>query len=207
MDHPDLKGRIFKEYSVDITIAGYPKLSTLSKTFTSNHGTMVAGLICAKSNNNIGIAGIGSGDDNFMTRITAIKVTDNATGLMNTSTIINGIYYAVQNAANVINLSLGYYGEPLQSFQAAIDYAYVNNVAVVASAGNDNTSALHYPSDFNHVISVGGTTKNDKKMNSSNYGSGVDIAAPGESIYSTKTGSGYMYATGTSLAAPLVSEH
>lgn len=203
MDHPDLKNVYIKKYCVDATQNGYPLLSSISTPYIDFHGTAVAGVISAEANNGKGIAGVGTGADKEMARIMAIKCSTEA-GYLDTNAMINGIYYAVDHGADVINISAGRYGTT-DAEQAAIDYAYQNNVVVVASAGNENTSEPLYPASANHVISVGATKSNNKKADYSNYGNYVDISAPGEYIYTCDVGSSYTWASGTSFSAPIVS--
>ncbi|MBQ4530921.1 MAG: S8 family serine peptidase [Lachnospiraceae bacterium] len=203
MDHPDLKNVYIKKYCVDATQSGYPLLSSLSTQYTDFHGTAVAGIISAEANNRKGIAGVGTGVDNEMARIMAIKCSTKA-DYLDTNAIINGIYYAVDHGADVINISAGGY-ETTDAEQAAINYAYQNDVVVVAAAGNDNTSQPMYPASSEHVISVGATKSNNKKADFSNYGNYIDISAPGDFIYTCDVGSSYTWAIGTSFSAPIVS--
>ncbi len=203
MNHPDLKNMYLKSRSVDTTVSGNPKLTTLSKQYTSDHGTEVTGVIAAEADNAKGIAGVGSGADACMVRIMAIKCATEPKTLSH-SALIRGIYYAVDNGADVINISSGSYSYS-EAYEAAIAYAHQADVVVVASAGNDNKSTKHYPSSYKYVISAAATTEDNKKASFSNYGSDVDISAPGVSIYTCKTGSTYQAVNGTSFSAPIVS--
>lgn len=203
MDHPDLKNIYIKNCCIDATQSGYPLLTSVSKSYTDFHGTAVAGVISAESNNGKGIAGVGTGVDKEMARIMAIKCSTEPY-VLDTNAIINGIYYAVDHGADVINISAGSYGGG-EAYQAALDYAYENNVIVVAAAGNESTSQPLYPASCNHVISVAATKKNNKKADFTNYGSMVDISAPGVDIYTCDLRGGYICIDGTSLSAPVVS--
>lgn len=203
LDHPDLKNVLLNKYSVDITQSGYPKLSTLSKTYTDKHGTMVAGVIAAESNNGKGIAGVGTGADKEMARIMALKCSQEA-GYLELNAMVNGIYYAVDHGADVINISAGSNYKSI-ALQNAVDYAYDHDVIVVAGAGNDGNSDLFYPAACEHVVAVAATEDNGKKASYTNYGEWVDISAPGSWIYTCSTGSSYCFGKGTSLAAPIVS--
>ena len=183
--HPDLLGKV-----------------TLSKNFTSTqsvqdsngHGTHVAGIIATTTNNGVGVAGTG-----YNTSLMNGKALDN-NGSGYYSWITNAIIWAADNGANVINMSLGG-SAPSQTLQAAVDYAWSKGVVVVAAAGNDGNSAASYPGYYTNVIAVAATDINDSKASWSNYGSWVDVAAPGVSIYSTYKG-GYAYLSGTSMATP-----
>lgn len=203
MDHPDLKNVYVKKCCVDATQNGYPLLTSVSKPYTDFHGTAVAGIISAEANNGKGISGVGTGVDKEMARIMAIKCSTEP-GFLDIGAIINGIYYAVDHGADVINISAGSYGGG-EAYQAAIDYAYANDVIVVAAAGNESTSEPLYPASCNHVISVASTKRNNKKMDSTNYGNMVDISAPGENILTCDLKGGYTWGNNTSFSAPIVS--
>lgn len=203
MDHPDLKNIFIKNCCIDATQSGYPLLTSVSKSYTDFHGTAVAGVISAEANNGQGIAGVGTGIDKEMARIMAIKCSTKPYEL-DVDAIINGIYYAVDHGADVINISAGSYGGG-EAYQAALDYAYENDVIVVAAAGNESTSQDLYPASCNHVISVAATGKNNKKTDFTNYGNNVDISAPGSDIYTCDIKSNYVSIDGTSFSAPIVS--
>jgi len=125
-------------------------------------------------------------------------------GTSNLSDIINAIYYAADNGANVISMS---FSMPTASpaLQTAIQYALGKNVTVVAAAGNDGVKALVYPASFGGVAGVGSTSNTDVRSTFSNYGSGVTMfAAPGEGVITTYPGSNYAAAWGTSFSTPFV---
>jgi serine protease len=164
-------------------------------TLSYDHGTHVAGIVGAKSNNGIGVASIG-----YSVKLMAVKST-NSPGVITNG--YEGIIYAVDNGANVINCSWGGYSSSVTA-QAIIDYAYNAGVVVVAAAGNDNISTILYPAGYTHVISVAASSSNDAKAGFSNYGAWVDITAPGENIYSTTVGASYGNKSGTSMASPMV---
>lgn len=203
MDHPDLKNVYIKNCCVDATQSGYPLLTSVNKPYTDFHGTAVTGIISAEANNGKGIAGVGTGADKEMARIMAIKCSTEP-GFLNIDAIVNGIYYAVDHGADVINISAGSYGGG-EAYQAAINYAYENDVIVVAAAGNENTSEPLYPASCNHVISVAATKKNNKKAEYTNYGNTIDIAAPGDNIFTCDLKGEYTWVQYTSFSAPIVS--
>lgn len=164
------------------------------------HGTHVAGIIAAETNNAIGIAGVAPN-----AKILAIKVLSR-TGEGTDLQISKGIMYAADNGAKIINLSLG---GPGWSFilDDAVQYARKKGCLVVASAGNAGTGETYYPASYSGVVSVGATDSYDKKALFSNYGTDIDIAAPGVEILSTYNNGGtpgYVYASGTSMATPAV---
>lgn len=181
-----------------------------------SHGTQVAGLVGAESNN-----GLGTASFNWHTKIMPLQaLSDEGSGY--TSDITAAIYYAVDNGADIINLSLGaaYYDSYVA---AATAYAHENNVVVVASAGNcgsgseygcdpNKPGAMGYPASNQHVIAVGALNGSNQRASFSSYGPALDVMAPGSgSIISPmwlKTNQTSAYAGtlhGTSFSAPLVS--
>ncbi|MFH1681750.1 MAG: S8 family serine peptidase [Candidatus Eisenbacteria bacterium] len=163
------------------------------------HGTHVAGIASAWPNNNTGVAGQGWSYQSVM----ALKVLDeNADG--NSAWISQGIFYAANKDAKVINLSLGSYN-PSAVIRQGIDFAYGKGCVVVAAIGNDDCSLPFFPAAYDNVIAVGGTDSNDNRAWFSNHGSYIDVVAPGADIYSTWPGDSYAWESGTSMAAPHVS--
>ena len=174
-----------------------------------DHGTHVAGIVAAATNNGFGVAGLG-----WNTRVLSIKVLDDY-GCGNDSTVTKGIYAAADTAGvRVINLSLGGACDglkvdpcPSPALQAAINYAQSKNIVVVAAAGNgDGESGVTtptYPAAFDKVVAVAASDPSDNLAGFSNYGPWVDIAAPGVGITSTYVGT-YASGEGTSAAAPYV---
>jgi len=179
----------------------------------NGHGTHVAGIIAAATNNNNGIAGI-----NWNIKLLAVKALG-IDGCGSTSDIVSGINYATTNGAKVINLSLGGTYDPAeQALPEAITNAVNNGTTVVASAGNENQDAANViPARYPNVIAVAATGQNDEKAFYSNYGNVVALAAPGGNPANDCTTSppfdcilslcpgGYCVAAGTSMAAPHVS--
>jgi subtilisin family serine protease len=164
----------------------------------TGHGTQVAGVIAAATNNSQGVAGVC-----WNCRLMVVKVTQ-AGGVANYSDIAAGVAYAAQKGADVINLSLGGYSDSA-TLKAAIAAASQTAV-VVGGAGNDDSSAPFYPAAYDdHVLAVAGTTNSDTKVGTSNYGAWVDVSAPGEAITTTFSGGGYGSTSGTSMAAPFAS--
>lgn len=126
-------------------------------------------------------------------------------GTGNTSDILRAIYWAVQNGANIINMSfnLASYSQEVKN---AIDYATLTGVICVAAAGNQGQDVLVYPAAFKNVISVASTTNDDQRSSFSNYGQDlVWVGAPGEGIVTTYPFGTYAAAWGTSFSAPFVS--
>lgn len=160
-----------------------------------DHGTHVAGISGAATNNSIGIASIGHGIS-----LMAVKSTNSPSVISNG---YDGVIYAVASGAHVINMSWGGSGFSATA-QTIIDFAYDNNVVCVAAAGNDNVSSTFYPAGYDHVISVASSAPSDAKSGFSNYGTWIDITAPGSAIWSTVPGNSYGTKSGTSMASPLV---
>ncbi len=166
-------------------------------TDDNGHGTHVAGIAAAETDNEVGIAGMSWG-----AQLLPVKVLDEY-GDGWYSDVIAGIVYATDSGADIINLSLG--GEESSpALQDAVDYAQARGVLLIAATGNNGGSVL-YPAACDHVLAVGATDVNDLCPGFSNHGPEIDIAAPGVAIYSTWPRlDGYWHKSGTSMAAPHV---
>lgn len=160
-----------------------------------DHGTHVAGIAGAETDNNTGVASIGHNIS-----LIAVKSTNSSTAVTHG---YEGILYAVAAGADVINMSWGGSGSSTTA-QNIINYASGEGIVLVAAAGNDNVSSVFYPAGYNNVISVASTTYGDSKSSFSNYGNWIDISAPGSAIYSTIPGDSYGTKQGTSMASPQV---
>lgn len=160
-----------------------------------DHGTHVAGISSARSNNSTGVASIG-----FSCKLMCIKATTTPTAITNG---YDGIVYAAANGADVINMSWGGPGFSTTA-QNVCTYAWNEGCILVAAAGNDDVSSQFYPAAYNNVISVAATNSSDQKASFSNYGAWIDISAPGNNIYSTTVGNTYGNKSGTSMASPMV---
>ena len=167
------------------------------------HGTSVAGAIAAEANNGIGICGVAG---EFDVKIMPIKAFS-SNGGAKISAIIEGMKFATDNGANVINLSLGS-GIYFDGLQEAIDYAYNAGVTVVCSAGNSYSNQYQYPACADNVISVASLGKTNEKSSFSQFNEYIDVTAPGESLALTfhdSTGSNVKTGrNGTSFSAPMV---
>jgi thermitase len=162
------------------------------------HGTHVAGIAAASSNNGVGVTGVSWG-----AQILPVRVL-NAAGDGNYANLSAGIIWSVDNGAQIINLSLGGLF-PNNTLKTAVDYAVNHGVMLIAASGNDASGNLRYPAQYPAVIAVGSTNSLDQRSGFSNYGTGLDLVAPGEAILSTNPGGGYGNRTGTSMSAPYVS--
>lgn len=201
--HPDLTGRVLT--GRDFVAPG------TSAVDQNGHGTHVAGIIAATAGNKIGIAGLA-----YKARILPVRVLD-ASGSGDTAGVSQGIVWAAQNGAKVINLSLGSTGSST-AMRSAVAYAQSRNVVVVAAAGNNGCAFLlgsptTYPAAYSGVLGVGAISSNRVVASYSNCGSYVDVVAPGSGIISTmiytpNTGLGctrgtyYCTLSGTSMATP-----
>jgi subtilisin family serine protease len=168
----------------------------------NGHGTHVAGIAGARGGNGIGGSGVA-----WRARLMSVRVLD-ADARGTTTAVAQGIRYAVDNGARIVNLSLA--GPSATSdLEDAVRYAQDRGVLIVAAAGNDGAdlaSAPTYPAAYaqDNVLGVAATDESGGLSRVSDYGQGADVAAPGEQILSTALGGGYEWRTGTSMAAPHV---
>lgn len=200
LTHPDLSSKL-------VSGATFVE-GTTSADDDYGHGTHVAGIAAAATNNATGMAGVSWG-----ARIMPVKVLD-ASGWGNTSDIASGIIYAVDHGAKVVNLSLGG-SSASQTMLGAVNYALGKNVVVVAAMGNYALSGnpIMYPAAYPGVIAVGSTNNSDIRSPSSQFNTYTSVSAPGVGVYSTvpsssmpiSDASGYKYLNGTSMATPHVS--
>ena len=163
----------------------------------SGHGVHVAGIASASPDNGTGIAGTG-----YHSRYMTVKVDDEQGRLI---MAYEGIIYAADRGAKVINCSWGSTSGPGQYGQDIVNYATYNRDAlVVAAAGNNNNQAPFFPATYDNVLSVAATNSSDLKWSGSTYNAFVDLSAPGASILSTFVNATYINSSGTSMAAPAV---
>lgn len=195
--HPDLGEKLVK---------GYNFVGNNTNTADDNgHGTHVAGIAGAATDNSIGVAGVG-----YRCSIMPVKVLD-STGSGTFSAVASGISFASRNGAKIINLSLGGASSSL-ALAAAVDAATQRGSLIIAAAGNSASQDPQYPAAYSQSVAVGASTPTDERASFSNYGSWVDIAAPGSSIFSTfptsnvtlGSGTSYKSMSGTSMATPVV---
>jgi thermitase len=189
LEHPDLKGSLVQGYNV-IDPSKPP-------TDDVGHGTHVSGIIGAVVNNNEGVAGI-----SWYNKVMPIKALDSS-GAGTTYSVAEGIIWAADHGAKVINMSLGNYADS-EFLHDAIKYAYNQDVVIVAATGNDNTERPGFPAAYPEVFAVSATDSNMKRASFSNYGDYIDVVAPGASIASTYLDNQYAALSGTSMASPHV---
>jgi subtilisin family serine protease len=192
--HPDLTGRVRTDLGA--TCLDLTPCASGPATDDNGHGTHVAGIAGAATNNGIGVAGVA-----FSSPIIPVKVLD-STGSGYDSDVADGIVWAAQQGARVINLSLG--GAYSQTDCDAVATAVSMGALVVAAAGNSSSSTPSAPAACPGVVGVAATDEFDLPASFSNYGwPNVFVSAPGVDIYSTWPGT-YAWEAGTSMASPFV---
>jgi subtilisin family serine protease len=191
------------------------------KTYNNKlkHGTHVAGTVAGEINNGAGISGVAP-----KCKIIPIQIA-NSNGMMTTSSILDGIFYALKNKANIINMSLGadlstahnlteeqqkVYARTIYKDEAAMwnevyEIASKEGVVIVQAAGNSSVIAALDPMKRSKIsITVGASDRNKRRAKFSNYGQKVDIYAPGTNIYSCIPNQKFEMLDGTSMASPIV---
>ena len=185
LEHPDLKQNI---------IPGYDFVNDDSAAWDDNgHGTAIAGVIGAIGNNSQGIAGV-----DWQSKLMPLKVVD-GDGIGTYYDVAQGIIYAADHNARIINLSIGGYAYSY-ALKDAVDYALEKGCVLVAAVGNDGIDTPMYPAAYEGVIGAAATDSQDRVDKNSNYGDFVDLAAPGLSVYTTEPEGRYGYNSGSSLA-------
>jgi thermitase len=189
LSHPDLAGNLMS--------GGWDFADNDSVPEDDNgHGTHVAGIIAAQGNNGTGVSGI-----LWRARILPVRVC-NSGGCPYTA-IADGLRFAADNSARVINMSLG--GSADSSLMKdAVDYAAGRGALIVAAAGNDGVETPGYPAYYDNVIAVAATDNQDALASFSQRGSWIDISAPGKNILSTYLSGTTVLLSGTSMASPMV---
>ncbi len=161
------------------------------------HGTAVAGAAAAVTDNGAGVA-----SPAFSARIMSIKATRESDQDQNVISGYQGIAYAADQGARIVNCSFG--GEGASNVERdVVEYAVNKGVIIVAAAGNSGLYGSDYPAAYPHVLSVASTNQSDQRSWFSNYGPDVDVSAPGQSIYTTDIGQDYASVSGTSFSSPV----
>ncbi|WP_054532623.1 S8 family serine peptidase [Herpetosiphon geysericola] len=184
INHPDLDANI---------VAGYDFVDNDTNATDGNgHGTHLAGTAAAETNNSTGGAGLCPN-----CRLMPIRVFNN-NGSGTLAAVAQGITYAANNGAKVINLGLG--GSASTTLKNAVDYAWNKGAFLSCAVGGSNSGTPTYPAGYANCFPVAASGKTDIKTPSSGYGTWVKVAAPGVSIYSTWLNGGYNTISGTSTA-------
>jgi serine protease len=196
-DHPDLDGNMDGSVSnygrdfVDDDSDPYP--DALSDEY---HGTHVGGIAAAEIDNSEGVTGIGNSSV-----LSGRALSEGGSG--STSDIADAVTWAADQGADVINLSLGG-GGYTDTMKNAVSYATDNGALVVAAAGNDGQGSVSYPAAYSECLAVSALDPDETLASYSNYGSEIELAAPGTNVLSTWTDDGYDSISGTSMATPVV---
>jgi thermitase len=184
--HPDIRGKVVARRDFTGSASGTDD--------RCDHGTHVAGLVGAATNNGLGIAGLG----HRTTLINARMLDDTGAGTV--SQLVEAIHWSVDNGARVLNMSFSADGPCSTAEQQAIDDAWSRGVVVVAAAGNAGSAALRTPASCRNVLAVAADT-GGLRLESSSYGTWVDVSAPGYMQLSLSGVDGYARKSGTSMAA------
>ena len=173
--------------------------STSTTTNDENgHGTAVAGVIAASLENGKGVTGVA-----FNASLLNVKVA-NDSGIINPEAVVEGINWAIEKGAKVINLSFTL-SKANEMVENAINYAWSQGAVIIAAAGNTAGSNKTYPAAYQNVIAVAATDKDDSICKWSNNGNWISVSAPGVDICTTVANGEYAMKNGTSFSAPLVS--
>ncbi|MCU1467379.1 MAG: peptidase, partial [Actinomycetia bacterium] len=195
--HEDLVGSVIPGIDLASDAAQYDPARN-GEVDPGGHGTHVAGIIAAHPNNGVGIAGAAPG-----VKIMPIRILDKS-GSGSSSDVAEGIIWAVNHGARLVNLSLG--GGPSPGMQAAIQYARSRQVVTFAAGGNSyqDGNQANYPAAYPEAVAVGAVDSSLHHASYSNTGAYIDVVAPGDQIWSTY-GTGraqYALMSGTSMATP-----
>ena len=193
--HPDLNDHFGSTKGYDFVDNDSDPFPDASSEF---HGTWTSGIEAAEINNSTGMAGVSN------TGLYSLRALDeNGYGYMDD--VGDAIYWAANNGAHIINMSLG--GSSGGSYlQSACQYAWNAGLYLVASSGNDGAAQVSYPARYTTVVAVGAINQSHGKPSWSNWGSELELCAPGVSVLGCGyPGQGYVYTDGTSASAPFVS--
>ena len=196
LNHPDLSAKLNTSDDYDFVN------DDTSADDDQGHGTHVAGIAAAATDNAHGIAGLG-----WDVSILPLKILDE-NGYGDTYGLSQAIRYAADHGADVINMSLGAVASCPSTVQEAVNYAYDKGALLVAAAGNHgdpDSNGEMFPANCEHVLGVAATERDNGIADYSNSGTHVNVAAPGSDIYSTMRDGGYGSKWGTSMATPHVS--
>jgi len=188
-DHEDLLGRVVADIN-------FSDSRTAGDVY--GHGTHIAGIVAAATDNGVGISGAAPG-----CALMNVKVADDE-GKCDAAALADSIMWAVDRGAKVLNMSLRF-SEPSRELEEAVNYAWEHGAVVVAAAGHGTGSAPQYPAYYDRCIAVTAVKEDGTRVPLANYGDWVDVAAPGYQIYSTLPDDEYGSKSGTSQAVAYVS--
>ncbi|RLI43787.1 hypothetical protein DRO69_08855 [Candidatus Bathyarchaeota archaeon] len=226
-DHPDLAANIWNNTDEKLDgkdtdgngyiddVRGYDFVDTTASVYPGEdgrmrdndpmdfhgHGTHVAGIAAAVTNNSIGVAGV-----SWNCKVMPVRAGYKDAygyGVLEADDVAVAIEYAVNNNANVICMSWGSYSIS-NTVKEAIDYAYAKGAILISAAGNGGTYLKSYPAGYDNVIAVAATGISNVRAGFSNYGSWIDIAAPGVDVLSTVFNDAYASWSGTSMSTSFV---
>lgn len=186
-NHSDLSGLVLQGYNA---IDG-----SNNSTDDHGHGTHVAGIASAQTDNGNGVASV-----SFQSQVLPVKVL-NKDGVGTYGDVSEGITYSADNGARIINLSLGGSSDS-ETLKRAVNYALSKGSLLVAAAGNDGNDAPVYPAAYKGVLAVSASDSNDNLASFSSYGNNIFVSSPGVSVISSVPGGSYASWSGTSMAAP-----
>lgn len=194
-DHSDLSGNFRSDPGKDFVDDDgdpYP-----DDTSTEYHGTHVCGIAAGGVDNGTGVAGQGNS-----TLINGRALNEDGSG--STSDIADAIQWAADQGADVLNMSLGG-GGYTDTMKNAVSYAYDNGVLIICAAGNDGQNSVSYPAAYSECMAISAVDSNENLASFSNYGSEIELAAPGVDVLSTTTDArgSYEKLSGTSMASPV----
>ncbi|PWU05242.1 MAG: alkaline serine protease [Terriglobia bacterium] len=186
--HEDLRSKL---------VAGWNFLAGTANTAdTQGHGTATSGTLAAGSNNGVGVSSLA-----WQNPIMPLVVVD-STGYASYSNMANALTYAADHGVKIVNMSLAG-ASASATLQNAVNYAWNKGTVLFASAGNSASSSPYYPAACDNAVAVSSTNSYDQLSGFSNYGSWIDLAAPGENILTTNNGGGYGAWSGTSFSSPV----
>jgi subtilisin family serine protease len=186
--HPDLQAQLLPGYNSE-------DRNTINTDPVSPHGTMTTGLIAATINNGTGVAGMAN------VKVLPIRASNFGDGSAYHSALAHCIEYAADHGAKVVNMS---YEASSPVIDSAARYLSARGGLLIVSAGNAGADLSTQP-DYASFLLVGATDSGNRRASWSNYGTPIDLVAPGVELLTTYPGAGYAYGSGTSFSAPLVS--
>jgi len=197
-EHPDLEDRFGSTKGKDFRDSDDDPMPESSRL--ESHGTHVAGIAAASTDNETGVAGISDA------RLLSARVSQGFGDDIPTDVVADAIQWAADQGADVINLSLG--GPPAPVMKEAVSYAFDSGSLPVAATGNDGADSVSYPAGYDEALAVSALDENERLASFSNTGPKVDLAGPGDDVLSTVPSSPlrkYGQKSGTSMATPVVS--